>query len=529
MKGKLVKTLLGTFVFTGVAGINAPHVNNELKTNTNTNTVSINKKTFTTNVKTPTLGTAKGKDYFLLLLKEKGPDIITNTIGVVAGGLIKNLCTDMLLECGIDLRDGNAETIDNIYKEVQEIKAKLDVVEKKVDQYHSEDVMNNLYKFINYTEVTLKPMLQGGLMTIVNNEKAGTKTVEEIEKERENFFEANLKNKTLENGELLVNYVTRFANDICRPNDANQAENIFGYYQKTLGKHDKWSYQEYTNKRNFIAYLETTLLIATNMARYDLYYRTKGADEATVATNTKYLNNLITAVKNVNTLFKNELERLDKIEDERIKNHVVTYLPTNTKYSNRLGTLTFNLDDKERAGLVARSTANEFDYTFTPDTNLVNNVTNDYLFFKKEFKDDNYTINTYLKEAGFYTNDEKLFDTTAGLYYGDLYHNRCGFCNHDTETSIAYIDQKGNKTRKDVYKVSVYHNWIGVATDVRVDNLDKNYYFVFIKDNQTELAGRYADTYFNNVMEGKLTKLFPTVIEHNANQCYVKAEVKKGY
>ena len=153
----------------------------------------------------------------------------------------------------------------------------------------------------------------------------------------------------------------------------------------------------------------------------------------------------------------------------------------------------------------------------------------DAFVFKKEFKDDNYTINTYLKEAGFYTNDEKLFDTTAGLYYGDLYHNRCGFCNHDTETSIAYIDQKGNKVRKDVYKVSVYHNWIGVATDVRVDNLDKNYYFVFIKDNQTELAGRYKDTYFNNVMEGKLTKLFPTVIEHNANQCYVKAEVKKGY
>ncbi len=526
MKGKLVKTLLGTFVFTGVAGVSAPKANIELKSNSNT--VNIQTKTFATNVK-GNLASLKGKDYLLGLLKEKGPDIITNTIGVAVGGLVKNLCVDLLFECGIDLRDGNAQTIDKIYEDVQEIKAKLNVLDKKVDQYHAEDIVNKLYGYINYTEVTLKPMLTGGLMSIVNDEKAGTKTVEEIEKERENYFETNLKNKTLNNGQLLVNYVTEFAKDIVLPNDANKAENIFGYYTKTLGKHDKWSYQEYVNKRNFIAYLETTLLVATNMARFDLYYRSKGADQATVATYTQYLNDLIAAVKNVNTLFKNELDRLEKIEQERINNHVVTYLPTNTKYSNRLGTLTFNYNDKERAGLVARSKVNEFDYKFEPDGNLVNNVTNDYLFLKKEFKDDNYTINTYLKEAGFYTNDAKLFDTTAGLYAGDLKHNRCGLYNHDTETSATYIDQHGNKQRKNVYKVSVYHNWIGNPSDTRIDNLDNNYYFVFIKDNQKELAGRFEDTYFNNVNEWKLTKLFPIVIEHNANQCYVKAEVKKGY
>lgn len=528
MKNKLVTTLLGTLVFTGACGATTKIGGNQ---EAKANKVNVQKVMLKAEAASETKDNENLdlKDVFLNTLKEKGPDMITSALTSAGAFVGKELAFKLLEACGLDLSDGTAKALDNIYKQLKEINSKLNVLDKKVDQYHSEDIMNQIFKYTDYVDNNLKPMLTSGIATIIADEKGGKKTEQELETERKKYYEDNLKTRTFQNGALLVNYITDFAKAIVKPNDANQSENIFAYYRATLGKTDKWSYQEYKNERNFIACLEGALLIGTNLARYDLYYRTQGCEQATVNTYNEYLNNLISAVKDVNTLFQKELKRLDEVENDRVKNHTVIYLPTNTKYSNRLGTLTFNYNDKERAGLVVRSKDNDYDFKYTPDNNLINSVTNDYIQYKQAFKTDEYTINEYLKDAGFYAKDNKLFETSAGLYKDGLNHVRCGLYNHDTETKAQYIDRFGKEQTKIVYKVNVYHNWIGEPSDVRIDNLDNNYYLVFMKPGDTELVGKYTDTYFNNVKEGRLVNNFPFQIDGNRYFCEVKAEVKANY
>lgn len=514
MRNKLLRNgLLTTLALTGVmVTMQGVNVNNN-QNNLNANTVYKVKAEGPANASNATNG-------FLNILKEKGPDIITNTIGCAAGGLVKNLATNLLLECGIDLRDGNAAVLDNINKEVQEIKAKLNVVEKKVDQYHAEDIINHVYDYIHFINNNLEPMVTGGLYTLVNEEKTGKLNDKQMEDARVKFYEENLKNHTYKNNALLATYVTEFAQTITKPNNANNTEGLFYYYALTLGKYDKWTHQEYLNRRNFIAYLDTTLLVATNMARYDLIYRAKNADEATLNTYKKYLDNLVKAVKDVNQMFKKELTRLDNIENDRVKKHVMTYIPTGTKYANRVATLTPNLDDQTgRNVLMAKGERSEFDFVYQPDLNIVDKVNQDFVEYKKAFKenDNTYTINKYLKEAGFFAHDEKAFENAAGLYRGEIYQNRCGLYNHDTEISAAYYDKFGAKKRKDVYKVNVYHDWIGNEKSVRIDNLDTDYYICFIKEGEKELVGNYKSAYFNNAKEGALVKKFIYTVK---NGCY---------
>lgn len=518
LRNGLITTLALTGVMVTMQGVNVNNPQNGLNVNT------VNK------VKAEGPTAAGGAtNVFLNFLKEKGPDIITNTIGCAAGGLVKNLATNLLLECGIDLRDGNAAVLDNINKEVQEIKEKLNVVEKKVDQYHAEDIINHVYDYIHFINNNLEPMVTGGLYTLVNEEKAGKLNDKQMEDARVKFYEENLKNKTYKNNNLLATYVTEFAQTITKPNNANNTEGLFHYYALTLGKYDKWTHQEYLNRRNFIAYLDTTLLVATNMARYDLIYRAKNVDEATLNTYKKYLDNLVKAVKDVNQMFKKELTRLDNIENDRIKKHVMTYIPTGNKYANRVATLTPNLEDKTgRNALVAKGDPHyKFDFVYQPDLNLVDKVNKDYVEYKKAFKenDNTYTINKYLKEAGFYANDEKTFENAAGLYRGELYQNRCGLYNHDTELSIAYYNKLGEKKRKDVYKVNVFHDWFGNAKDYRIDNLDNDYYICFIKEGEKELVGNYVSAYYDNVKEYFLVKKFTYQVDNGGYKavvpCYV--------
>ncbi len=523
MRNKLLRNgLLTTLALTGVMvtmqGVNVNNPTNGLNVNT-VNKVKAEEATDTGNA----------TNVFLNFLKQKGPDMIASTISCVTGGLAKNLATNLLLECGIDLRDGNAAVLDNIYKEVQEIKEKLNVVQKKIDQYHAEDIINHVYDYIQFINNNLEPMVTGGLYTLVNEEKAGKLNDQQMEDARVKFYEENLKNKTYKNNNLLATYVTEFAQAIVKPNNANNTEGLFYYYALTLGKYDKWTHQEYINRRNFIAFLDTTLLVATNMARYDLIYRAKNADQATVNTYNKYLDNLIKAVKDVNQMFKKELTRLDDIENDRVKKHVMTYIPTGQKYANRVATLTPDLDDKTgRNALVAKGDEYmDFDYAYQPDLGLVDKVNQDYLEYKQAFKnnDNTYTINKYLKEAGFYANDEKTFENAAGLYRGEIYQNRCGLYNHDTEISAAYYDTLGQKKRKDIYKVNVYHDWIGNPTNYRIDNLDKDYYICFIKEGEKELVGNYTSVYYNNVKEANLVKKFTYAIKdggyRTALPCYV--------
>lgn len=470
-----------------------------------------------------TTNATKVPETFLLdIIKTKAPDLLKAGLGMgVEFG--KKFLINMLNDYGIaDFRDETIQAIEKLNQEIQIIKTKIDQIDKKIDIVNAETYINKIYAHVDTIQTNLKPIFTGGMKTLMDQEALikDDKDAAKAEQDRVNFYKTTFENKTLiPNGGIVANYITEFANTLVRPNDADDTAhgNLFTYYDLTLGKNNKWTYQEYTNKREFINKIATTLLVGTTVAKYDLHYRAKGADEATLKTYEQMAKAMDEAVQGANKLFQKELLRLDKIEERRQKEHIETYLPTGKEYKNRLATLTFNLDDKtgNQAILVrndgtARSDKNE-ELVYHPDQNLIKDVNNDFIEYKAAYKDKNYTINDYLKDAGFYANDAEKFNKAAGLYNGNLYQDWCGLYHHDTEITATYYDQNGNYQRKPIYKVNVFHDWMGNPNNYRIDNLDNNYYFAFIendKDGKEQLVGCYQQEYFYNDYEQQLTKQF---------------------
>ncbi len=420
------------------------------------------------------------------------------TKAITAGA--QYIVTDILRDYGIDMRDASIRYLEKIDGEIKEVKAKIDALSANADKYNAERSLDNLYSYVEVASADVMSQVKGGLWTLATLEQDKSKDAKYVEAQRKEFYETSLKNFTAK-GSNIADFVTHFANSITRPVDSAPTNDVFHYYQLTNGQFDKWSTQSYTNRRNFIAYLDSLLLTSANLAIFDNHYRSLGASDAVKATNDSRFNGMVTAVNNANAVFKAELKRLDEYEALRKKGEII-YLPTGQHYSTKMATYTFNHEDKENAKLLQgvekvstdvfhKGNKNLQSYLMAYQANhdMVNSVVKDYTNYVEAFGLKDYTINQYLKDVGFSSERQDLFDKAAGLYYGELNLPSSGYLNDDVSVKARYYDRYGKSQNKTQFFVEAHHRFLK-GPSYNVNFFDKDYYLCFVKADKT-LDGQY--------------------------------------
>lgn len=469
--------------------------------------------------------------YILDNITSAGIDMIKGGIATYA----KTLTLDILKDYGFDFRDLSVKYLEQVISQLEEIRYKLDNMDQKIVEYNAQEVMNKLKDKLDKTENEYMSIAKG-LFTLAKQEQSGEYSEVKMEELRKQYYDENLKDISVKDYDLLVNYVKDLAKSILEPNssDTSQEHNLFYYYSLTLGKYDKWSYQEYKDRRAYIAYVSTMLLSAVNVAQFDMYYRSQGVSAATLDRYNEDMKEMAKAVNSVFAMFQAELKRLDEIDKVRIEDKTVTYLPTNKQYSTRMATLTFNPDDKvgnesRQAFLVAninicRGGYMDDGYAYQPDTNFISQVQSDFKSYASAYGNEDYSIVKYLKDAGFGANNQDLFDKAAGVYYGNADEITCDYLNHDEKLFADYIDLKGDKQSKNFYEVCCYHNWIGCISRTEFRNHDNNYYLCFMNPDQKTLDGCYKYCCFDQVVSTISDNLFYKV--RHSWYSSIPAEVK---
>ena len=280
----------------------------------------------------------------------------------------------------------------------------------------NKDSLKDLYSFIDTTQVNLMPLVQGGLVSLAQKEASGEYTDDQLDEARKDFFNISLYHLSIPKATSLVNFVTDFANHILIPNSVDKSQNVFDYYQLSVGRFDKWSSQSYTNRRNYIAYLDTILLSAANLAIFDASHRIENiSDDASKKSIETSFNNMIKAVNSVNKMFQNELTRLEEYKKLE-ENKQIKYLPTNTIYSTRLATMTYDFNSDKQGFVKTLATKDNKKFNgmglLFQASNIVDKVAKDYSDYMKTWKVKDYSLVKYLKDAGFYANDSKAFETS---------------------------------------------------------------------------------------------------------------------
>lgn len=432
-------------------------------------------------------------------LISKGGSLITGGIQTYAKSIVLNL----LKECGFDFRDATTKTLEKIQQQLAAIDEKVKALAKKTDQYHSEDILNNVLGIMvevqnKYMSFAVKGM--GDLADVENDE---TLTEEEKEARRQSFYD-NSVSKFLIDGSPLCSFVSTFCDAILRPNNADPGKDIFYYYNNTVGYYDTWSTLRVKNTKNFMAYLDSTLVALTNLSKFQIYYMTKGKDQATIKSYEDMIDGTIAKVNLVNQEFKDMLDNLKEYEDKAAAG-INVYLATGKEYSLRMATLTYSYDgdlenDSRRALLLDNPQTRENNriYYYQPNTDIVESVVSDFKEYVGAYFAKTYTIQDYLTYAGFYANNQELFDKAAGLYNGYLKVDSHGYLNDDHDYSMTYFDTRCEYVRKTIYTVDSYHTILGGIEDTTIRLYDNNYYLCFATPDgdKQKLDGKYP--YTNN-------------------------------
>ena len=412
----------------------------------------------------------------------------------------KYVVTSILKNYGVDIGEVSLQYLERIEGEIKEIKDQLNVLNSNMEQYNAESNMKDLYSYVNYVSVDVMNEVKGGLFKLASMESDKNNSEEYLEQQRKNYYNTSLKDFRIE-GTNIANFTTRFANAILTPVKSCPTNDLFHYYQLTNGKFDKWSTQSYINRRKYIAYLDTLLLSCANLAIFDYHYRSEGMDEASNASNNQRYNTMINAVNEVNGMFQKELKRLDSYKELQNKGEII-YLPNGRHYSTKMATLTFNHDDVERQLLLkgVEGTSNNiftgkknyllsYMLTYQANHTMVNNVVKDYQEYVKAYGLTDYTINTYLKDIGFYGERQDLFDKANGLYYGEVNIDHSGYLSDDLSVKAHFYDKYGKYQNKTQFFVGCRHKFM-ISDEYFVNYSDDDYYLCFQNPDLT-LDGEY--------------------------------------
>ena len=447
-------------------------------------------------------------DQFISLIISKGGEAITGGISVYA----KTIALNLLKECGLDLRDATTKTLERMQTQLNIIEQKVDAIAAKQEQYHSEDILTKVldlfqdanWKYVNY--------VTGSLSYLADVECDETISEEDAEKERRRVYNDGVKDLIID-ASPFATYVTTLARRALEPNSADKMKDIFYYYDHTIGLCDKWTIQYYKNVKNFIAYLDSALILLSDLAKFQIYYKAQEVGEGMRRTYELMMNDMAAAVNQVNALFAAKLKEIDYIRYDWERTGMNKYIATNKYYSTRVATLTYDLDDKgygdSRQGLVlaykndAGKQGNlQVTYTYQPNLDIVQAVANDFRSFSGDYCTSSYTIKDYLASAGFWCKNQDIYDKAAGLFAGNMYVDKYGFMHDDKDYSIAYYDNYGNFKRTNAFSVATYHTWYGGVSRTELRSNDKNYYICFGVKNgyDVQLDGSYQSTYMYDCM-----------------------------
>lgn len=440
-------------------------------------------------------------------LISKGGELITGGITTYGTKVILNL----LKECGMDFRDATTRTLEKIQEQLGAIEAKIAALAAQETRYHAEEILNPVLNTAKEACHYNSNFVIAGMKSLIELENDETKTEAEIEQERKQYYNDAI-SKLFINGKPFADYVTNFAESILLPNPSDASKDIFYYYSETLGVYDVWSTLKLRNMTNFMAYLDSTLATCAELAKFQMYYYTQGMGAAAIAAYGNMMDDMAKAVNNVNLKFKNTMEALQPLQDKKDAG-IITYMSSGKDYSSRMATLTYNLDDKEgddsRQALIMdfyqNSDGSRGDMThealqFVPDQAFVGRVAEDFRTYSKAFYTPDYTIQDYLKYAGFYAANQDLFDNSLGLYDANMYADGHGFMNEDYDYSAAYFNKSGDYARHTVYKVDSYHNWLGYVTRTTLVNGVKGYLLCFATPDgdRQKLDGQYSTVYMKD-------------------------------
>ncbi len=450
-------------------------------------------------------------DSFIDLIISKGGEAIAGGLSVYAKTIVLNL----LKECGLDLRDATTKTLEKIQQQLGIIEAKVDAIATKQELYHAETVLGPILKTFDDAHAKYIPFVVKSLGDLATMENDPTYTEEEIEKARIAAYDDAIYALTFD-GAPFATYVTSLAKDILTPNRAAPTSTIFTYYDKTMGTYDKWTYQYYRNMKNFIAYIDSTLIMLSNLAKFQIYYRAKDASPAIRDAYADMMTTMADTVNEVNVLFKKKLEELAYIATDYNYYQMTKYISTNKYYSTRMATLTYNLEDGDsydsKQGLLVGYKNDsgthgrlQVSYAYQPNQDIINAVVKDYKEFAGDYCTSSYTIQDYLASAGFWANDGNAFRNSAGLFNGNLYVDCHGFMHDDVDYSTSYYDSNCNYRRKNAFEVATYHTWYSVIDHTELRSYDKNYYLCFGVPvagtrNCVRLDGQYQRTYMCDLM-----------------------------
>lgn len=437
-------------------------------------------------------------DAFIDTIISKGGEAIMGGVQVYAKYIVLNL----LKECGLDFRDATTKTLEKMQQQLGIIETKIDAIAAKQAQYHSEDVLNKVLDQYATANARYMDYVTGSLAYLAGLENDGTLSDDEIEIKRQRAYEDGI-NLLMIDGAPFATYVTDLANKILLPNQSDARKDIFFYYDNTIGLTDRWSIQHYRNVKNFIAYIDSTLVLLSNLAKFQIYYKYKDADDAMRLTYSKMIDAMALSVNSVNTLFAAKLDELAYVKDEWNQG-LNKYLPTNEFYGTRIATLTYNLNEGLRQALTVGyyndykvHGCHQVAYCYQPNTDIVDAVANDFKDFAGDYCSSSYTIQDYLDSAGFYAANDDLYRKAAGLFYGNMFVDKHGYMHDDFDYTISYYDKQCNFTRTNAYEVASYHTWWGGIDHTELRENDTNYYLCFSRKYGAcnALDGAYKQTY----------------------------------
>lgn len=447
-------------------------------------------------------------DSILNTLISKGGEAVMGGIQVYAKCVVLNLLKD----CGLDLRDATTKSLEGIKKQLGIIETKIDAIAAKQAQYHAEDILNPILELFATANIRYMSYVSGTLAHLAALENDESLSEDDVEAERLAAYNDGI-DKLMFDGAPFATYVTTLADRVMTPNKTDTRLDIFYYYDQTMGQYDKWDIQRYKNVRNFSAYLDSTLVLLANLAKFQLYYLAKGASDALVTAYKQMADDMASAVNRANAYFAAKIQSMKSIQDNWDRG-LNRYVPTDRYYGTRMCTLTYSLDDKgwgdSRQALwlnyyndYGKHGLHQVAYCYEPNTDIVKAVASDFKSFAGDYCTSAYTIQDYLANAGFWAKNSDKFDASSGLFAGSMYVDKHGFMNDDFDYSFAYYDNWGDFRRKNAYEVASYHTWYGVVDYTRLQNYDRGYYLCFITANPNRtvwsLDGTYKQTYMYDI------------------------------
>lgn len=439
------------------------------------------------------------------IIMDKGAELITGGLSTYGKTLVLNL----LKECGLDLRDANTKSLERIEKQLEVLDNKLNAIAQQIEREHSESVLSNVLERVSNTLENYSSYTVTGMQLLINLEQDESISEADLEAKREQYYHDAIENLLI-NGLPIANEVINLADSILQPNRAS-GNSIFYYYFNTIASTDVWSIQRIKNIKSFMAYIDSVLILTSNIAKFQMYYLAKDKGEIARGVYKDLMDRMAEKVNAVNLLFKNQLIAMQEYEDKASEG-INIYLPTNKEYSTRVATLTYNPYEEDvsptdsRAALLLgfnnwnKDDIGRYCFKYNPDQTTVNGVAQSFREYATSYCTKDYTIQDYLTYCGFSANNEELYKNAAGLFKGDFNYTNYGYLNDDHDYNIGYYNQRCEYTTKKVYEVATYHTRLFDIDYADLRITDQSYYICFTTKlyNSDYLDGSYSAQFMND-------------------------------